>query len=64
MFWNATQWSESGDDRCLKPEFASTKHFVKDGSDYKAILITAPDFGCVSHCAIATITNQPGELTK
>lgn len=35
-------------DRVLKPESKTLKAFGLDGSGYQAVLITAPDFGCVS----------------
>ncbi|RGE37267.1 hypothetical protein DZC30_22795 [Comamonas testosteroni] len=48
MFWDATEWSDDGESRTLKEEFCNTKAFLQDGSDYKADLLTKPDFGCVS----------------
>ena len=49
MFWDCTEWGDECDDfqRLVKPCCAGEKAFVQDGSDYKAELITAPDFGCV-----------------
>lgn len=35
--------------RVLKPEHAGVLAMVEDGSAYRAILITMPDFGCVMH---------------
>lgn len=49
MFWDCTEWGEGGDGRVFKAEFANCKAFVQDGSDYSAVLLTLPDFGCVSH---------------
>lgn len=49
MFWDATEWDEEGNARQFKPAFKDTKAFVQDGSDYKADLLTRPDFGCVSY---------------
>lgn len=48
MFWDATDWDEECNRRLL-PEYAETKAFVQDGSDYRAVLLTKPDFGCVMH---------------
>jgi hypothetical protein len=55
-FWEASEWTEWDDDllepeakqwkRGLKAEFADQKMFCQDGSDYKAILLTMPDFYC------------------
>ncbi|MGH8614213.1 MAG: hypothetical protein ACREYF_19825 [Gammaproteobacteria bacterium] len=49
MFWDATQWSKDAGARELKPEFVGTTAFVQDGSDYMAVLIVAPTFGCLLH---------------
>lgn len=49
MLWSATEWSDTGDGRVLKPEHAAKLAFVRDGSDYYAELQTLPDFGCVQH---------------
>ncbi len=35
--------------RTLKAEFVGVKALALDGSGYRAELITAPDFGCVSY---------------
>lgn len=61
-FWDASEWREYEDDdfpegdemerrwqRGLKPEFADLKMFCQDGSDYKAVLLTKPDFFCAHH---------------
>lgn len=51
MYWEVTDWGDKSNDykRTLKPEYANTKAFVQDGSDYSATLLTLPDFGCVMH---------------
>lgn len=53
LLWDVTEWSEDLDEnsggeysRVLKQEFKDEKHFVNDGSDYHAILLTKEDFGC------------------
>ena len=51
MIWEVTEWSEDLHEnteysRVLKEEFKDEKHFVNDGSDYKAILLTKENFGC------------------
>lgn len=55
MFFDATEDvsefdpEDCGDGaRTLKPEFKSIKAMAIDGSGYRAELLTAPDFGCVS----------------
>jgi len=48
MLWNATIWNKEGE-RVLSDKYKDTKAFAQDGSDYTAYLLTAPDFGCVSH---------------
>lgn len=47
QFWDSTEWSEDGDYRQFLPECEDLKAFVQDGSDYRAVLFTKPDFGCV-----------------
>ena len=48
MIWEVTEWREEGEDlvRDIKEEFKNEKHFVRDGSDYAAYLLTKEDFGC------------------
>ena len=53
MFWDATTWDEECN-RVMLPEYADTKAFVQDGSDYIAKLLTKPDFGCVMHVSANT----------
>jgi hypothetical protein len=53
-FWDVSEWNDDGDDmeswgRVLKPEFADQLMFVQDGSDYKAYLVTRPDFFCAHY---------------
>jgi hypothetical protein len=56
MFFDATEDVSAfdpedcgdGAGRTLKPEFKSVKAVALDGSGYRAELLTAPDFGCVS----------------
>ncbi len=49
LLWDATEWAYDGDSRVLTNEYKNTKAFAQDGSDYRAHLLTMPDFGCVSH---------------
>jgi len=46
--WDACEWDQESDDhsRKLLPEFVGRKFFAQDGSDYHAIVLTAPDFYC------------------
>ena len=43
MFWNATDWDRGANKRIFIVE---SKAFVQDGSDYRAELLTKPDFYC------------------
>lgn len=48
-YWETTEWVRDDDDapvRVSRSEFVGLKMFVQDGSDYKATLLTAPDFFC------------------
>ena len=51
MFWDCTDWRENEStfvtERVLKEEYRNNGVFVQDGSDYRADMITQPDFGCV-----------------
>lgn len=47
MFWDCTEWDKNGERRFTK-EHQNTKAFVQDGSDYRASLLTRPEFSCVS----------------
>lgn len=47
LFWDATKWSEENG-REMRPEYASIKAFVHDGS-YMAKLITSQDFVCAMY---------------
>jgi len=61
--WDVSEWDRYGGDhdgdvdpeaaaewtRCIKPEFADLKMFCQDGSDYRADLLTKPDFFCAHH---------------
>lgn len=49
MFWDSTEWEEDLEGRKFRDEFKDTKAFAQDGSDYRAIVLTRPDFGCVSY---------------
>lgn len=49
MFWDATEWSKDGDSRSFRDKYKDVKAFARDGSDYKAFVLTKPNFGCVSH---------------
>lgn len=52
MLWDCTEWRDDADERVLMKEHENTKAFVQDGSDYRATLLTKPDFGCVLHEAL------------
>lgn len=47
-FWDRSQWvdDDKGYRRELLPIAAADKMFVQDGSDYRAHLLTKPDFFC------------------
>jgi hypothetical protein len=47
-FWELSTWKDDDDGyrRVLLPAAANDKMFVQDGSDYRAHLITTPDFFC------------------
>ena len=47
QFWDATEWSEDGGTRTLKPEYAGRLAFAQGG--FHASLKTLADFGCVQH---------------
>lgn len=51
QFWNATEWSNDedaeDDTRIPKEKHKCDLAFVQDGSDYWALLLTKPEFGCV-----------------
>lgn len=51
--WDCTEWRDVDDDyrRVMLPEFENAKMFVQDGSDYRAILLTKPDFFCAEFAA-------------
>ena len=46
--WDASEFSGKDEnfERRLLPEFIGRKFFAQDGSDYHAIVLTAPDFYC------------------
>ena len=48
MFWNETEWRKDGVDG-LSFKDPSDLAFAQDGSDYRAELLTRPEFGCVMH---------------
>lgn len=50
MFWDCTEWNDDGEN-VFKAGHENIKAFVQDGSDYRADLLTRPDFGCVSWVA-------------
>ena len=53
--WNVTKpldTNESGvEQRELLPEHAGAQCLVADASGHMAVMVTMPDFGCVSHSA-------------
>ena len=49
MFWDMTEWKEEGDGRKFTAAAEGKLAFAQDGSDYRAFVLTKPEFGCVSH---------------
>lgn len=49
MLWDCTEWRDDSDERVFMKAHENAKAFVQDGSDYRAYLLTKPDFGCISH---------------
>ena len=51
QYWDATDWDWDNDDspRALREEYKDRLAFTQDGSDYRADLLTLPNFGCVQH---------------
>ena len=50
QLWDVTERKPPDyDDLTLLPEHAGLLCMVADGSEYRAELITMPDFGCVMH---------------
>lgn len=54
QFWDSTEWERIPSKRDFGKDTYARKRkrttdlaFVQDGSDYRADLITLPDFGCV-----------------
>ena len=48
MFWDATEWSADDDGgRKFTEADKGVLAFTQDASDYRADLLTAPNFGCV-----------------
>ena len=51
--WTVKESTEDPDTgelyRALLPEHAGVLSMVEDGSGYKAVLMTMPDFGCIQH---------------
>jgi hypothetical protein len=60
MFFDATEWNEDGEGRAFKPEYANCKAFAQDASDYRAYLLTKPDFGCVAHSTVVQAGTAQG----
>ena len=48
-YWDAGDWDDMGERRILKPEYKDVLAFAQDASDYRASLMTMPNFGCVMH---------------
>lgn len=46
MFWDSTKWDDDGERRILVSDSLA---FAQDASDYSAVLLTLPNFGCVMH---------------
>lgn len=57
-FWDSTTWNGAGDKVIFAPEAEHVHHFVQDGSDYNAYLITRPTYGCVSFQSAPTIVGR------
>jgi len=49
QYCDVTEWDEWGKERTLLPKHDKHLMFVKDASDYFAMLLTRPNFGCVQH---------------
>jgi len=49
QYYDATEWDEDGNERRLTAKHAKHLAFVRDTSDYFAMLLTRPNFGCVQH---------------
>jgi len=53
QFWDSTEWEQQPNDGKGTLEVKRVRkdtndlHFVQDGSDFSADLITLPEFGCV-----------------
>lgn len=54
-FWDCSRWQDDdeGYRRVMLPECADMKMFVQDGSDYRAHLLTRPDFFCAEFKALS-----------
>jgi hypothetical protein len=48
QFWDCTEWDDNCN-RVVTDKYKDTKAFVQDGSDYRGVLLTRSNFGCVSH---------------
>ncbi|WP_156387782.1 hypothetical protein [Methylobacterium sp. Leaf399] len=54
MLWDATEYKRADDEdpcsygRVLLDEYKNTMAFVQDGSDYKALVYTKPEFFCAN----------------
>jgi len=48
QYWDSTGWTDDGE-RAVLPKYANCRAFVRDASDYYAMLVTRNDFGCVQH---------------
>lgn len=46
--YDCHEWTDEGQ-RVRKPEYANDLAFVQDASDYSAMLLMTPEFGCVMH---------------
>jgi hypothetical protein len=49
MLWDYIEWRSDEDNMVFIEGAEKHKHFLQDGSDYMAYMLTRPDFGCVSH---------------
>lgn len=51
MLFNASEWDCETGQLVLMPKYKDCLAFAQDGSDYRAYLITAAEFGCVQFLA-------------
>ena len=47
QYWDSTEWAADGGGRKFTGAAKGILAFTQDASDYHAVLLTAPSFGCV-----------------